>query len=191
MKVFLDYDNTLCDLLSPWLDWLKLEKNIRIKQMDIQNWNWISENFGEDTNDYWKTKGIYDNIKPISGAVEFMMVLKKVYGSENVFLISNSASNMIREKEAHAKKHFGIEGNYFQHADNKWEYTSDGILIDDAPHNVVAHVMNNNKPAILFNYRNRYGWANVPVKIKNLTTCTDYGKILKVINDNKKYFTEE
>ena len=186
MRIYLDFDSTLVDLVSGWINWLKLEKNIRIMQGDITSWNWISETFGEDVNDYWKIKGIYNTIKPIPGSIEFVTVLKDLYGKENIFIISHSDVTMKKEKELYAEKHYKTLASNFFHAEKKWEYTSDGLLMDDAPHNVLGHTRNNNKPAILFNYRNKYGWATLKSPEKGVTICTDYGKCLQVIDSNKK-----
>ena len=77
---------------------------------------------------------------------------------------------------------------YGKYESDKWKYTSDGILIDDAPHNVIAHTLNNKKPSILFNYRNRYGWANLDKNIPMIVKCLDYSECLKVLDYSKKYF---
>ena len=191
MRCYLDFDSTLVDLTKGWLDWLKKEKFIKITTKNIVQWDWVPQTYGSHVNEYWQTKGIYDTIKPISGAVEFVTVLKSLYGTENVFLISNSHSNMIKEKEDYARRVFKISPSSFHHADSKWQFTSDGVLVDDAPHNVIAHVRNNLKPAILFNYRNRYGWSKLERPEKFVTICNCYGKCLETINNSKKYFSEE
>ncbi len=192
MKVYLDFDSTLVTLAEEWIKWLKEEKFIKISTKDILHWNWISDTYGEHVNQFWKTEGIYKNkIKPISGSVEFVNILKKIYGFENVIIISNSARNMVDEKIEFAKKHFNIIPNNFLHVEEKWKYTSDGILIDDAPHNVISHTKNNSKPAILFNYRNRYGWAKLNSPEKYVTICNGYDKCLEVLNSSKRFFSEE
>lgn len=192
MKIYLDFDSTLVDFTKGWIDWLKKEKNIKIKAKDIEHWDWISKHHGEDVNRYWKTSGIYKNdIKPIAGSQEFIVILKYLYGEDNIFIISNSARNMEDEKWEYSKKHFNFNPSNFIHVADKFKYTSDGILIDDAPHNVVDHVVNNGKPAILFNYRNTYGWGKLEQKHRLITICNTYADCIGVIDTFKKFFPED
>lgn len=191
MKIFLDFDSTLVDLHEPYINWLKAEKNIKIKTKDISHWNWVIEQYGEDTSNYFKIDGIYEKeVKPISGSQLFIKTLNKLYGKENVFIISNSFKNMVIEKTEYARKNYDIFINNFIHVEDKWKFTSDGILVDDAPHNVVNHTINNRKPSILFNYRNRYGWAKLKNPISMITTCIGYSDCLNIIEKSKKFFPE-
>ena len=187
-KVYVDLDSTLVDLMSEWIKWLNDEKFIKIKTQNILHWEYLSEKYGEHVNDFWKQKGIYNNIKPINGSIEFMYILKKMYGKENVVVISKCVKSNQEEKVKYSEKIFGVLPNNFINASDKWQFTSDGILIDDAPHNVIDHVKRNNKPAILFNYRNRYGWANIKEKVPFVSKCKDYAECLEVIDKSKKFF---
>jgi len=182
MKIFVDYDSTLVDLIDGWLKWIKKTHGHKIKTEQITEWNWLSNTHGEAMNDYWKINGVYNrDVKPISGAVMFMDALRNLYGEESVFIISASHCGMENEKAEHAKKHFGIDPGYFMHKHEKYRYTSDGILIDDAPHYIAQHIRANEKPGILFNYRNRYGWAYLPGN-PLLMRASSYAEALQQVN---------
>jgi 5'(3')-deoxyribonucleotidase len=188
MKVFLDFDNTLVDLAQGWLDWLAKEKYIKVTTKHIKEWDWLSKTYGEHVNEYWKTPNIYDDIIPIPGSITFVEALKRIYGRENILIISNSAKNMIDEKTIFAEKYFKILPTNVLHVADKWKYTSEGVLIDDAPHNVIDHVKANQTPAILFNYRNKWGWANLKEPVKFVTTCINYADCLTELAKIKKKF---
>lgn len=189
-KIYVDMDSTLVDLMSNWIDWLNKEKSVKVTTKEIIHWDYIAETFGEEANNFWKTKGVYNNVKPINGSVEFMYILQKMYDKENVVIISKCVKSNYDEKVKYAEKYFNILPNNFINASDKWQFTSDGILIDDAPHNVIEHSIKNEKPSILFNYRNRYGWANLNKEHKLITKCKDYSECLKVIKSSEKYFKE-
>ncbi len=186
-------DNTLVNLVAGWIKWLKKEKYINITATNILNQCWISETYGEHANEYWKRSGIYENeVLPIPGAINFIKALKYIYGENNIIIISNSVRNMVNEKTKYALEVFEIINTNFLHTSEKWKYTEDGILIDDAPCDVLDHVKSNHTPAILFNYRNRYGWAKLDKPNKLVHTCTNYAECITILSKiQSKYFPKE
>jgi len=193
MKLYLDYDNVLVDLVSPWLDWIKDHHRYKIKSTDILHWNWLEQTYGQEINEFWKTEGVYfDKVSPLPGAVFFVDALRKIFNEEDIFIISASHDTMIWEKEKHAKHYFNIPAHRFLHKHDKYRWTSDGILVDDSVSNISNHVAYNNLPGFLFNYRNSYGWSKLYNPMKNLYAVQDYGTLLEMICSPsvKMYFKE-
>lgn len=189
MRVYLDMDNTLVDLADGWVKWLKKKNIANITSKDILNWDWISENFGNKSNDYWKTPGIYErDILPIPGSITFVAALQKIYGKDDVVIISNSARNMIAEKTDYAVKHFKVDSGNILHVEHKSQYTFDGVLIDDAPHNIINHIKQNQVPGLLFNYRNRWGWAKLEEPNVLIKTCINYADCITQLEKARKQF---
>jgi hypothetical protein len=62
-----------------------------LKPQDILHFNWISQTYGEAVHEYWKTEGIYEkDIKLVPGAMEFVLILKQMYGENNIFIMNSA-----------------------------------------------------------------------------------------------------
>lgn len=171
-KIFVDYDSTLNNLDDAWVKWVNEKYNQNITRSHIEHWDWMEDYFGIEANDFFKDPKIYsdDVIVPISGSQNFMFSLCYEYGAENVFIITASANGTTNSKDNHIVEYyngFGFLRENIIHTHDKHEYTKEGIIIDDAVHQVESHCINNNKLGIVFDRDGLNGWSK-PCNVDNL-----------------------
>lgn len=187
MKIFVDYDTTLVNLIDPWVEWIKKKYNVIISTNDINRWLFLGDVFGKEANDFWRSEK-YNHytdkeiFQPYGGAVDFFHTLQGEFGVENTFIVSSTRDHHREEKIKHAKYYFGIEEKQFI-AVNKEKYsaTKNGILIDDYPLHVMEHIEYNKQKGIVFNYENRFGWC----KQSNYQLDNTLSNFMQVVEDDK------
>ena len=204
MKIFIDYDTTLVNLIDPWVSWVNKKYNVTIASSDINRWYYLGEVFGKEADDFWKSEAYNhyeekDFLQPYEGAVDFFHTLQKMYGTKNIFIVSSTRDHHRVEKMKHAIHHFGIEAEQFLPVNKeKYKTTTGGVLIDDYPLHVMEHIASNREKGIVFNYQDRFGWcrecnyvldktldAFVHVaKDKKFSIATSYSDILKELDDD-------
>lgn len=179
-NIYIDLDSTLCNFISGINNEINriLGLAIPIQDSDIISYDYYQKQFGEWVKSIWSSKGFYNNIIPFEGAVDFINILKLKY---NVIIITSSAKQIELEKEQFVYKYFGnLE---VIHSHNKYEYTKNSILIDDYIKNIAEHTFRNDSPGILFNFKNRYPYADI--NYNNLSeNLKEYLKI------NKTYYSD-
>lgn len=165
MKIYIDYDTTLVNLIDPWVEWINQKYHVTLSTSDINRWYFLSDVFGKEANDFWKSDryNLYadkDVLKPFDGAVDFFYRLEDKFGTENVFIVSSTLDHHQKEKMNHAQYYFGIiETQFIPVGKEKYHITRDGILIDDYPLHVMEHVKFNKQKGIVFNFEDRFGWC--------------------------------
>lgn len=193
--VYLDYDATLVDLMTPWLSWLSEAHGISITCRDIPHFGFVEATYGAKTSDLFRSDGVYGIVSPLPGAQEFVEALKSRFGDANVLVISASYDNHRKEKEEHARRHFGIGKGRFLHSGSKHLHTGHGILIDDHPGHVVRHIRANSSPGVIYTGGGEYAWANPEnygfdpsflaaanaMDKRLLRVCGTYGEILSAL----------
>jgi len=205
MKIYIDYDTTLINLIDPWVDWINEKYNVNITSNDINRWYFLGEVFDKKANDFWRSEE-YNHymdkefLLPFKGAVDFFHALENKYGKSNVIIISATRKHHKEEKIKHAKHYFGIIDEQFIASEKeKYEYTKDGILIDDYPLHVMEHIHHNNQKGIVFNYEDRFGWCKLHnyrldekltkfsqiTKNDNFSIATSYEQVFKELNDGR------
>lgn len=95
MKIYIDYDTTLVNLIDPWIDWINKKYNVTIVSTDINRWYFLGEVFGKDADNFWRSEEYNhytnkDMFKPYKGAVEFFHTMQKKFGNENVYIVSST-----------------------------------------------------------------------------------------------------
>ena len=165
MKIYIDYDTTLVNLIDPWVKWINEKYNVNLSTLDINRWYYLGEVFGREADDFWRHPKYNhyidkDVLQPYEGAVEFFKTLQKKFGEENVFIISSTKDHHKEDKIKHAMHFFGIQKQRFIPVNKeKYHITKDGILIDDYPLHVMEHIAYNEQKGIVFNYEGRFGWC--------------------------------
>jgi len=187
MKIFIDYDTTLVNLIDPWVAWINEKYNVHITSNDINRWYFLGEVFGKEADDFWRSEKYNhyidkDIIQPYNGAIEFFHTLQDRFGVKNVCIISSTRNHHKEEKIKHAQHYFDIDKEQFI-AVNKEKYntTKNGILIDDYPLHVMEHIEYNKQKGIVFNWENRFGWA----KKSNYILDKTLSNFLHVTKDDK------
>ncbi len=166
MKIYIDYDSTLVNLIDPWIDWANEKYSVNLSPSDVNRWFFFSEVFGKEADDFWRSKKYNhytdkDILQPYPGAVDFVQKVQSQYGKENVYIISSTRDHHTQAKIEHVEHYFQISGrNFIPIAKDKHTCTSDGVLIDDYALHVMQHVKYNKHPGIVFNYEHRFGWSN-------------------------------
>ena len=185
MKIFVDYDTTLVNLIEPWVKWINNKYHVNITSKDINRWYFLGEVFGQEADDFWRSEKYNhytdkDILLPYDGAVNFLHTLQKQFGEENVFIVSSTKDHHKVEKIEHAQHYFGIEKKQFIPVNkSKYNLTQGGILIDDYPLHVMEHIRHNQQKGIVFNYENCFGWCQKSNYALD-TTLTDF---MDIVND--------
>jgi len=183
MKIYVDYDTTLVNLIDPWVEWINERYSVNISSADINRWYYLGEVFGREADDFWRSDRYNhytdkDILLPFDGAVDFLHALQSKFGKESVFIISSTKDHHKEEKIEHATHYFGISPKQFiPIAKSKFEVTGNSILIDDYPLHVMEHIKHNKQKGIVFNYKNRFGWCR-ECNYELDDTLTDYMDIL-------------
>lgn len=163
--LYLDYDEVLVDLITPWIDWINHTlkdavcfhlKGKPLELSDIKTYDWLRRKFGDPVNEFWNLPETYNIfIDPLPGAVEFIDSIRDKY---DITIVSYCSPSNVDGKRAHALKYFGIEN--FISAGDKWHHTKDGVLVDDNVGNIAHHCWNNKRAGIIFNYQNTRLWCD-------------------------------
>ena len=140
IKILVDLDDTIEDLVPCWIDALNRKYNRNIQYEDIDNWN-ISKYYpdlSEDeifnvirSDDFWK------EVKPKKGAVEY---LKKLYDEGyDVYICTSTYYLNIKQKfEFFIKRWFPfVRWHKVIITSNKQMIQAD-YLIDDFPNNLIG-----------------------------------------------------
>jgi 5'(3')-deoxyribonucleotidase len=158
LKVYLDLDETISDLSTPWIKWLNETRGLSLTLSDFKTYDFHTLHIDPCADDFWKMPGIYtDKIRPFDWAPEFVNDLRKLY---DVRIITASEDELIEEKDAYILKYFGIDKHDVIHSHDKYHHTRDGILVDDYLKNIRYHVYHNHQPGILFNWIYTRPWAS-------------------------------
>jgi len=180
MKIFIDYDTTLNNFDHCWFKWLLTEHNIKVNHQDVLYWNYITDTYGQDKDDFWKNPDIYRNdiVQPRKGAQDFIKQLQ--YENKKIAILTSSYPGTEQAKDEHIQRHFGnIE---IIHSHDKPTVTKDSILIDDNVLTVRDHCLQNQMPGIVFdNCCN--GWS------RSQLICDDLDKIKNLIYFRYKYYS--
>ena len=187
MKIFVDYDTTLVNLIDSWVAWINKKYDVDITSNDINRWYFLGEVFGKEADDFWRSEKYNhyidkDIIQPYNGAVEFFHTLQDRFGVKNIFIVSSTRNHHKDEKIKHAQHYFDIDKDQFIVVNKeKYNTTKDGIIIDDYPLHVMEHIQYNKQKGIVFNWKNSFGWA----KESNYVLDKTLTKFLHVTKDDK------
>lgn len=197
-KIFVDYDSTLNNLDEAWAKWINENYNADISRPDILHWNWIENKFGHGACDFFKDPNIYANedvIWAISGSKSFINRLCYIYGKENVYIITASANGTTETKDDHIMRNFGrsVLRKNIIHTHDKYAYTMEGILIDDAVHQIEKHCLRNNQLGIVFDRDHMNGWSKADNILapheenvrNNLCFAYSYDMILSILGNQE------
>ena len=177
--IFVDFDETLVNTVAVVLAKFQAKTGVSLTTRDITHWTFLSDTFGEEYAHFWIMPGLYETVEPLSGAVDFMTELKKDW---DPVIITASHAPIVEEKSRCIEKLFDVP---FFHEHEKWKLTKGSTLIDDGPHNIIAHVEKNANPAILFNLNNSRGWCNIPEPHPLIKHAQSYAEILAILRSSR------
>lgn len=202
MNIYLDYDSTLVDFNTAWVGFIQRNVDPNFKLSDIETYDQrvhSNQALHDVARQFWKIEEEYATVKPFEGSHEFIEML--LLNGINVRICTSTSKGTHKFKDEHILNNFKglIEYDNIIHVDNtclKWQYTKDGILIDDFILPILNHVFSNRMPGIVFNYNNQHMHADVTLNNKvfaetvykidstNLHYCTTYNQLLDMIKEN-------
>lgn len=110
MIILLDVDGVVADLNNPWLARYNKDYNDDLTLEDITAWNiaqYTKPECGLKMYDYLEDPTLYDDVKPIEGAIEGVRALRDM-GHEVAFVTSCSGPEMCKAKTAWIIDHDGL-----------------------------------------------------------------------------------
>lgn len=159
MRIGVDVDLTVVDLVDDWLAWLNSMTGQSLTKADCNYSYAIGEYFKEDLKkldlcpkDFWRAANIYDLAKPLEGAVPYLQLLHEE-GAEIVF-ISKTMGN-----HGESKKMFL----------NRWFPFNSGIVFTDEKGLVDVDVMVDDRIEFL----NQFNEKVLKILIKTPYTQTE------------------
>lgn len=173
-----DIDDTILNLLDPWISAYNKDYNSNLKREEVVDWNFdkfVKEEAKFTIYDYINTPEIFENAEPIQYALEVINYLKSL-GHRTVFITANNPNNI---------KQWWLQENGFWSGDENFILAYDkslittDFLIDDKFENI----RDCQGIGILFNqYHNqKYDW-NLRVN--------DWKEVIDIIEGKQceKYF---
>lgn len=173
-KVFIDFDNVVYDLEKKNCQVVKDIYGVDLTPLDIHNWDFYRTHYPEVVN-VWHNWDQYKDTSFFPGDVEFIEQLQAKY---DIAIVTASADEIIEPKDRMIYHRYG--DIQIIHAKIKHLHTSEGILIDDAVHNILGHVQNNKMPGIIVD--RGYGW-NQDFEHELVTRATNFDAILKILKE--------
>lgn len=171
MLISFDVDSVLLKTEEKIIKKIKELYNIEISLKDITYWNYYKDNFPLVMS-FFEDKDFYNDIEIIDNMDIILKKIIKKYDYKNIQFVTSSTNISAKSKENVMFKHFNHIQNFskiniihvglYDENDNsnnhyeKYHYTNNTILIDDAIHNIDKHIINNQKEALLIDYG--YGW---------------------------------
>lgn len=141
MRIFLDLDGVVGDILTPWLALYNYEFNDTVKPQDIKNWQiefFVKPAARRRIYEYLDLPELYDLMKPMPGAVEGIAELRDA--GHRAVIATHARPGHMGTKYKWCMKHKIINS-----ADDYVETKDKGllrgdILLDDYPGNLVGFV---------------------------------------------------
>jgi len=192
-KICFDVDDVLLSSQNVLLSFLEKEYNKKLTTEDVTHWMFYHENYPKIV-EYFKKQEFYTNNKPIDGMDE---VLKFALDNfKEVYFVTSSHPDIIDIKNKTLKKYYGDIQGYekiqIHHVglktdDNDLDHSKaalcqEGILIDDALHNIKETLSTKKTKTIIVDFN--YGWNQE--KIEDDINCFRAKKPIDIIDILKK-----
>lgn len=204
MNVFLDYDSTLVDFNTAWVEFIQrnIDPNFQFSEIETYDQR-IHPNqaLHDAARQFWKIEEEYATVKLFDGAKDFVETL--LLNGHDVQIVTSTSNGTHDFKTQHILNNFNgiLNQKDIMHVSNtclKWQYTKGGVLIDDFILPVLNHVFSNRMPGIVFNYNDMHMHADVTLNNKvfaetvykidstNLHYCTNYNQLVHMIDSFKE-----
>jgi len=177
MKILVDLDSTIVDILTPTIKILNKKLNKDVKLEDITSWDALTELFTKDEfYNLVENDDFYPNyVLPIAGSQEFIENLSK---NNEVLLVTSGKNNM--EKVDYITKTYNNNFSDIIFTYEKHKINGD-ILIDDKFQTIYKWVNYTNNLGILFRNKGLWKWNDVLWKNPKFKCGYTYEDILKEI----------
>lgn len=178
--ISLDFDDVLWDIQKGVNVYLTEKYGFAPKKEEIPTWEYLLETFPDITN-AWGDWFYYSQGAALEGSQEFISNLSDLVGKDSIQIVTASYPTIIEEKNKLIFDLFGIKSENVIHTKDKYLVTKGTILVDDACHNILKHVNNNNDLGILVDFN--YGWNQIPIEVENgnIFRAKSYEDILSLL----------
>jgi len=150
MKIAVDFDSTLYDFMSVWLEKIQEEYDVELDRTKINTYHYVTEQYPElDLASVYRVAGFYDGYedKVYAGASSFLSELKALPFVTEVVIVSTATGG---DEALQSKQEF-IEGLFGHIVDgviltgyDKWNFTEGYVIIDDNLEVVAEHCKKGN-----------------------------------------------
>jgi 5'(3')-deoxyribonucleotidase len=184
MKIYVDYDSTLNDMIFKWFYYIKkIGKEPGFEFHHINEWDHeVVIRYME----FFKNQDVWDadTILPLPGSVKF---LNNLNSKHEVYILSHTLDRHGAKRD-HILRHypFLINDQVILCQTKKSNYTKGALLIDDAVHNIKDHVETHNGVGILFNYLGLYKYNLDLDPLESVFKCETYQDVFETINQMNK-----
>lgn len=166
MKICLDLDMTLNDMSFVWCN------HLGIKPSQVEYFGWIRDAIGIEADRWWANPTCYEAIKPLPGAVDFIVDLG--LARHDICIITHTHGGQVAEIKDEWIRKYLPSAIKIIHSGEKYLHTNDCFLLDDCPRHIYDHMRHNpGSKGAIFNYKSQYGWAksfNVPIQVPVVTS---------------------
>jgi len=175
-EISIDFDNVLYNLEGVNLAEVKRIYGKEISTEEIEYWDYYYDHYPEVTK-IWKDLKKYSNGNFFEKDKEFIENLKQI--GLNIQIVTASAAEIEKEKDQMIFERYG--DIKVIHTKEKHLVTKNSILIDDAPHNILRHIEENNLPGILVD--RGYGWSKNTKEDSLIHRLSNFNDIEKKITE--------
>ena len=189
--IFIDLDQVLLDLITPWIAWVNLNALTNYELIDMVAYDTIPQEVGMWTMAYWHLMDYCEDVEPFDGAVEFLEKLGELGYEVNI--ITTSPPNMIdRKNEMCMDYFFGLYDNiiHVPKSSMKVQYLDNHIFIDDYCETIKERKRKQEpedfdpKKNILFSFNKECPYSDVESKLWE--NASSYDDILRLIGEGDK-----
>ena len=140
MTILVDLDDTITDLLTPWLDTLNDKYRLSVCREDVKEWD-MKKTFPLLTYDEifepLKDRALWRNVRPLPGAREYLE--KLILRGHKIYIVTTSHYTTIEAKlEECLFRYFPFIGYEQVVITNDKSIIRGDILIDDNPDNLTS-----------------------------------------------------
>lgn len=146
--ILVDVDDTVADLVSSWLEKYNSTYNDSLTKSAIKSWaihEYVKPEVGRLIYDLLSTGCIYDDVKPIEGALQGIQALRDL-GHRVVFVTSH-----FNDKKVFWLQQHGLLVDY-PYKDGRWQTSRDVIMTNDKSM-ILGDLLIDDRPANLATFR--------------------------------------
>ena len=137
--IYLDWDDCIYDLMSVNVKYIQDNYKKDFSPLECESFEYLSIQYPKIYDDVWNNFELYKTGKLRKNALEKYNKLVNTFGLDRVKIITNTAIDIIDEKEEMMKE-LGFNCQII-HTSKKYKWTRDHILVDDSYHNIEKHVL--------------------------------------------------
>jgi len=202
MKIFLDYDGTLVNLIEDWVLWINKTYQTNFSIGDVTTYDWFldvrKDGHKRDVFSYFDNNAPYllssgDITRPISGSQDFVSSLQNIDEIEVSILTATHDPQLEQTKDKHITYFYGGSIPII-HEKKKEKYATcditqkGSILIDDNP----THCLDWAKCggiALLYTRDGDYSYSVLPKKHPSIIPVNNYNEAFEAIARLQKQYS--